>query len=182
MKFPLIAVFVVIVLSVPGFAQSGRKAKVVQTPPPVQEPTSNPPPKPVEPPLITAEKNEEYRCTEDGTLARIIEPEVETEPILTAKNVDVRANILSRPRPSYTREARRAGVQGYVLLRAVLLANGEIGTIRVVRGLPAGLTANAIRAACKIQFKPAMKDGKAVSQLVQVEYAFRLAESSILGP
>jgi hypothetical protein len=49
----------------------------------------------------------------------------------------------------------------------------------VVRRLPYGLTENAIRVACKIKFKPAMKDGVQVSQWLNVEYAFRLADSSI---
>ena len=44
------------------------------------------------------------------------------------------------------------------------------------------LTENAIRAACGIKFKPAMKAGKEVSQWVTLQYAFRLANSSIFGP
>jgi hypothetical protein len=52
----------------------------------------------------------------------------------------------------------------------------------VVRRLPYGLTENAIRAACEIKFKPAMKGGQPVAQWVSLQYAFRLAESSIFGP
>jgi hypothetical protein len=42
----------------------------------------------------------------------------------------------------------------------------------VVDELPDGLTENAIRAACAIRFKPAMKDERAVSQYVLVKYLF----------
>ena len=67
-------------------------------------------------------------------------------------------------------------------VKLLLLANGKIDRIRVVRRLPYGLTENAILAACEIKFKPAMKGGQPVAQWAQIEYVFRLAESSIFGP
>jgi periplasmic protein TonB len=164
--------------------QSGRKGKVVRIPPPtVEEAASkNANTTPGERPPVTAEKNQDYRCTNDETLARIIEERATAEQIFTSKEVDEKANITSRPKPAYTREARRAGIQGYVIVRVALLSTGEVGPVRVIRGLPAGLTENAIRAACKIRFKPAQKGGQPVSQFMNVEYGFRLADSSILGP
>lgn len=74
------------------------------------------------------------------------------------------------------------GVQGAVVLKVLLASNGKLDRVRVVRRLPFGLTENAIRAACEIKFKPAMKAGKEVSQWVTLEYGFSLANSSILGP
>jgi TonB family protein len=179
-----VVAILIVLLSSNVKPQSGRKGKVVHTPPPIVE---EPAPKntnksPNEPPPVTAEKNEDYRCTNDETLARIIEGPATQEQIFSSKEVDQKANITSRPKPSYTREARRAGIQGYVIVRVALLSTGEVGPIRVIRGLPAGLTENAMRAACKIRFKPAQKDGQAVSQFVNVEYGFRLADSSIFGP
>jgi len=73
-------------------------------------------------------------------------------------------------------------VQGAVVLKVLLLGDGKLDRIRVVRRLPFGLTENAIRAACEIKFKPAMKAGQPVAEWVQIEYAFRLANSSIFGP
>jgi TonB family protein len=69
-----------------------------------------------------------------------------------------------------------------VTLKVLLLGDGKLDRVRVVRRLPYGLTENAIRAACEIKFKPAMKAGKEVSQWVTLQYAFRLANSSIFGP
>jgi TonB family protein len=69
-----------------------------------------------------------------------------------------------------------------VVLRVLLLGDGKLDRIRVVRRVPYGLTENAIRAACEIKFKPAIKDGKPVAQWVTLEYGFRLANSSIFGP
>jgi len=112
-------------------------------------------------------------------LARILDKQTDVSNVFGPKAVDVRAEITDRPKPSYTREASRAGIQGYVILKVVLTSAGGIDRIRVVRRLPYGLTENAMRVACKIKFKPAMKDGQPVSQWVDVEYTFRLADSSI---
>ncbi len=159
-----------------ALAQSGRRLKVVPPPPPppVAEPADTKTQNQDEVPPVTAQKSEVYACSDDKTLTRVLDPDANKEQTFTMKQVDTSAKILKRPPPSYTREARSAGVQGYVILRVVLSSNGKIGQIRVLRGLPAGLTESGIRAACKIQFEPALKDGKTVSQSVQVEYSFRL--------
>lgn len=176
------ALILILIFGTVAFAQSGRRAKPAPAPTPAPTPeektsptTSTPPSEPV-----TAERDQDYRCTSDGSLAHLLDPPEVAG--FSPKEVDVKAEILTRPEPGYTREARRAGVQGNVVLRVLLLPNGKIDRVRVVRRVPFGLTENAIRAACAIKFKPAMKAGKEVSQWIQVEYAFRLANSSILGP
>lgn len=97
---------------------------------------------------------------------------VDESRIYSPKDVDVKARILSRPEPIYTEEARRNQVSGTVILRAVFSASGQMTNIRVVSGLPNGLTERAIEAARQIRFTPAMKDGRAVSQYIQIEYNF----------
>jgi hypothetical protein len=56
----------------------------------------------------------------------------------------------------------------------VLASNGSVTGIKAVSGLPFGLTERAIAAAHQIRFTPAMKDGHAVSQYIQIEYNFNL--------
>ena len=166
------------------YSQSGRRARDVKPPPTAPE-VKEPTPEPAtaaDPPPATAEKNQDYRCTDDGTFARIIDPDDKEEIVVSAKEANVQATISAKPKPSYTREARRNGVQGFVTLKVLLSARGKVARVRVVKGLPAGLTENAIRAGCKIEFKPAMKNRQAVSQWVIVEYVFRLADSSIFTP
>lgn len=166
-----------------NYSQSGRRPNEIKSPtttqPEVKEPTAAPT---ADPPPVTAEKNQDYRCTEDGSLARIIDPEDISELVVSPKDADVRATVTAKPKPSYTKEARRNGIQGFVVLRVLLSARGKISRVRVVKGLPSGLTENAIRAACKMEFKPAMKSGQAVSEWLVAEYVFRLAESSIFTP
>jgi|GEM_PF-3511789 len=97
-----------------------------------------------------------------------------TEKVFRVSEVDQRAQVLEKPPPSYTEEARKNQVTGTVVLRAVLSSTGQVTNITVVRGLPDGLTERAIAAAKKLKFKPAMKDGKPVSQHVQLEYNLNL--------
>ncbi len=181
----LFSVIAVLALSVLINAQSGRRGReiTVPVPPPAPEvPESKPKTTPDEMPAVTAERNQDYRCTDDGSLARILETGEPEPQVLPSKKVDVRLTILSKPSPSYTKEARRLGVQGFVVLKTLLDADAKVSRVRVIRGLQAGLTANAIRAACKIKFKPATKDGQAVAQWITTEYVFRLSDSSIFSP
>ena len=99
-------------------------------------------------------------------------PPVETPA--SGPGMDQPVAILSKPTPNYTAEARKKRVEGTVVLRVVLRADGSIGTVSVVSGLPNGLSERAIAAARSIKFEPAQKNGVAVSTVVQLEYNFRL--------
>lgn len=94
--------------------------------------------------------------------------------IFLAKDVTTKVRIISRPEPQYTEEARNNHVAGVVILRAVFAADGQVRAIRPLRMLPNGLTIKAITAARQIKFIPATKDGKPVSQYIQIEYNFNL--------
>ena len=96
------------------------------------------------------------------------------EWIYSGKDVDVKARLLTKPEPSYTKDARKNDISGIVVLICVFAKNGEVQNIRVVSGLPYGLTEQAIQAARKIKFTPAMKEGKPVSMWMQLEYNFNL--------
>jgi protein TonB len=179
----LIAVLILIlVLGGSAFAQSGRRNKPAPTPIPTPEANPSPSPTPSLPAksVVTAEKNQDYRCTADGTLALILDQGQVAG--FTPKEVDTKADITARPEPLYTREARKQGIQGVVVLKVLLAADGKIDRVRVVRRLPYGLTENAILAACEIKFRPAMMAGKEVSQWTTLQYGFRIADSSIFGP
>ena len=179
--FLCIAIFVFASLT---YSQSGRRVKTTASPTPlaVEEVKPSPNTERPERPPVTAEKNQDYRCSDDGGLVRILETVDTHELIVSAKEADEPVLMTKKPSPDYTREARRNGVQGFVTLRVLLAADSEVSRVRVLKGLPAGLTENAIRAACKIQFKPATKAGRPVATWVTVEFAFRLADSSIFRP
>ena len=101
-------------------------------------------------------------------------PGLNGEKIYERKEVDQKVRITKFFPPEYTEEARRNKVTGTVILKVVLSSNGQITNISVVSGLPFGLTERAIAAARKMQFVPAVKDGKNVSMWTQLEYNFDL--------
>jgi TonB family protein len=82
--------------------------------------------------------------------------------------------ILSKPRAPYTTEARENEITGVVALRITFLASGKIGSISVVRGLPNGLTQEAIKAAQNIKFEPQTKGGVPYTVVKQYEWSFSL--------
>lgn len=94
--------------------------------------------------------------------------EVSSAPLLPAE-------IISKPTPSYTAEARSLKIQGEVLLEVVLEASGNLHVLRVIRGLGHGLDDNAVKAAEQIRFKPALRDGQPADSKVLLHIVFQLA-------
>jgi len=87
-----------------------------------------------------------------------------------------RPQIVKAVQPAYTPAAMSAGIQGTVLLEAVVLADGTVGQIRVVHSLDAkrGLDAQAIRAFRDWRFTPATLNGQVVPVVIGVELTFSL--------
>ena len=83
--------------------------------------------------------------------------------------------ILFKPNPVYTEDARRAHVEGEVLLSVIFKASGELAIVRVLSGLSYGLDDAAVRAAQQIRFKPAQRDGQAVDLPATLHIVFQLA-------
>lgn len=86
----------------------------------------------------------------------------------------VGVKVLSQPRAAYTDAARQAGIQGKVVLRVTFQADGSIGAISAVSGLPNGLTERAIAAARSIRFEPAKRNGVPYSVTRTIEYSFTI--------
>jgi protein TonB len=82
--------------------------------------------------------------------------------------------LLKEVKPVYSEEGRRRGVEGDVLLEVVVRADGTVGSVRVVRGLGAGLDQRAAEAVRQWRFSPARRFGTPVDVLVEVAVEFRL--------
>jgi protein TonB len=85
------------------------------------------------------------------------------------------AEILFKPRPAYTEEARRRQIEGEVLLDVMFGASGEARVVRIVRGLGYGLDENAVAAARAIRFRPALREGAPADSTAVVHIIFQLA-------
>lgn len=83
--------------------------------------------------------------------------------------------IISKPTPIYTDEARKLRIEGEVLLEVVFEASGKLRVVRVVRGLGHGLDENAAHAAEQIHFKPAQREGQPADSTATLHIVFQLA-------
>lgn len=101
-------------------------------------------------------------------------PTAQSRPAAQAAKITP-AEILSKPTPVYTEEARAQRIEGEVLLEVVLEATGRLRVLRVVRGLGHGLDDAAVRAAEQIRFKPALKDGQPSDSTAVLHIIFQLA-------
>jgi len=88
---------------------------------------------------------------------------------------DKSVEIIFKPKPDYTEEARKLRVEGEVLVNVLFKASGEISVLDVVHGLGHGLDEAAVRSAQQIRFKPALRAGQAVDWTATVHIIFQLA-------
>lgn len=84
--------------------------------------------------------------------------------------------IISKPRPAYTDEARQLKIEGEVLLKVIFTASGEVNVLGIERGLGHGLDESAVRCAQHIRFRPARNaDGQPMDSTATVHIMFELA-------
>jgi len=83
--------------------------------------------------------------------------------------------ILFKPRPAYTEEARKLKIEGEVVVEVLFAASGEVKVLRVMQGLGHGLDEAAAQAAANIRFKPAERGGTPVDSTALAHIRFQLA-------
>ncbi len=100
--------------------------------------------------------------------------QIPSDSVARGNEAERKAVLVMKPEPTYTEQARQHRITGTVVLKCVFSANGSVVNIRVVTGLPEGLTEQAIAVAKQIKFIPAAKNGRFVSMWMQLEYNFNL--------
>jgi TonB family protein len=83
--------------------------------------------------------------------------------------------VLSKQLPQYSEEARKAQLEGTVLLSLVVGEDGVPGNVSIAKGVGFGLDEEAIEAVSAWRFAPGQKEGKPVPVLTTIEVNFRLA-------
>ncbi len=78
------------------------------------------------------------------------------------------------PQPLYTEEARLARIQGVVILEAIIDEKGTVQQVKVLKGLPEGLSESAVKTAKEWTFKPATLDGRPVPVYFNLTVRFSL--------
>jgi protein TonB len=82
--------------------------------------------------------------------------------------------VLSKVEPDYSDDARKAQLQGTVIVELVVDEQGMPRNLKVVRSLGLGLDERALEAVSKWRFRPAYRDGKPSAAPALVEVTFRL--------
>jgi protein TonB len=86
----------------------------------------------------------------------------------------VKPEVLARVEPVYTEIARRARIQGVVIVETIIDPSGRVTDARVLKSLPMGLSESAVDAVRQWRFKPATLDGRAVSVYFTLTVKFEL--------
>ena len=188
---------ILFVINFPTFARDikveKKKAKVFviqnvrfKPPPPKQEqqipkPKAKkvpiPDPTPDEPePIRIPEPDDELEIPDvDDLVIAVPEapPPVDTGPIFVTGDVQKPVKI-SDVQPQYTEIARKARIQGVVILQTIINKEGNITDVKVLKGLPMGLAEAAVSAVEQWKYQPATLNGKPVAVYFNLTVNFQL--------
>lgn len=78
------------------------------------------------------------------------------------------------PSPQYTEIARKARIEGTVILQSVIDTDGRVVDVKLLKGLSMGLSEKAIEAVQEWRFEPALLRGKPVSVYYTLTVHFAL--------
>jgi TonB family protein len=81
--------------------------------------------------------------------------------------------------PLYSDEGRQQGIEGVVVIRAHVGADGRVGQARIVSGLGHGLDQNALVALRQWRFRPGTRDGVPAPMDADVEVEFSLRHEEL---
>ena len=140
---------------------------------PIPDPTPDEP----EPIRIVEEVRQELDVPLDDTVFGIPAsgpPAVQPDgPILVGGDVKPPEKIY-QPQPAYTEIARKARIQGVVIVQAIIDKQGGVTNVKVLKGLPMGLEEAAVDAIKQWKFKPATLNGKPVTVYYNLTVNFKL--------
>ncbi len=144
------------------------KAKKV----PIPDPTPDEP----EPIRLEEELEPEVDLPDSDVIFGIPEgppPAEPTGPIRVGGDVKPPEKIVF-PSPQYTEIARKARIQGVVIVEAIIDKEGNVTNVKVLKGLPMGLDQSAVDAVKRWKFKPATLNGKPVAVIYNLTVNFQL--------
>ena len=84
--------------------------------------------------------------------------------------------VIKEVKPSYTGEAMRARIQGLVTMEAIVLPDGSVGNVQIIKSLDNsfGLDKEAIKTVKQWRFEPGRRLGQPVPVLIVIEMTFTL--------
>ncbi|HSP14634.1 MAG TPA: TonB family protein [Thermoanaerobaculia bacterium] len=109
----------------------------------------------------------------DGTSGKEASVEVPSRPLRVGGDVKAPV-IVTRIEPKYTETARASRVSGVVIVEAIIDRNGHVDQVKVVKGLPMGLSEEAERAVRQWRFKPGTMNGQPLDVIFNLTVNFKL--------
>jgi protein TonB len=98
---------------------------------------------------------------------------VETGPLFVVGDVQAPV-LLADMQPRYTEIARKSRIQGMVILQTIIDREGRITNVKVLKGLPMGLTDAAVAAVEQRRYEPATLNGRPVAVILTLTVNFQL--------
>jgi len=117
----------------------------------------------------------ELRTKSDPRSATVSSDQGEEHASVQASKKEMEGLVVKKVQPIYPPEARKAHIQGEVVLRAIIGEKGNVESLRVMSG-PAELAPAAVDAVKQWKYRPYMKDGRAVEVETDITVNFTLAD------
>ena len=156
----------------PERAVPRRRERRMPMPDPTPDAPEPLPPLDDEPILLELDEDVIFDVPESAPELPPPEPQFE-DVFIVGGEVQKPVKILA-PAPVYTELARRARIQGIVILQAVIDRDGAVISTEVVRGLPMGLNEAALEAVRQWRYEPATLHGRPVAVAFQLVVKFEL--------
>ncbi|MFN2441722.1 MAG: energy transducer TonB, partial [Thermoanaerobaculia bacterium] len=82
--------------------------------------------------------------------------------------------VINRVDPVYPEVARKARIQGIVIIEAIIDKRGNVTNVKVLKGLPFGLDQAAADAVRRWRFRPGTLNGQPVDVIFNLTVNFKL--------
>jgi protein TonB len=113
-----------------------------------------------------------------GKEAPVAAPAPEAGPMRVGG--DVKAPVVTRRvQPEYPEIARKSRVAGVVIVEAIIDKHGNVDQVRVLKGLPMGLSAEAEAAVRQWKFRPGTLNGEPVDVIFSLTVNFSLGGDAV---
>jgi TonB family protein len=104
-------------------------------------------------------------------------PKTEAAPQRIAVGGNVQAaKLIRQARPVYPPELQAAGVEGTVMLQAIILKDGSVGSVKVLKSAGQALDDAAMASVRQWQYQPTLLNGQPVETLTTVSVGFQLEQ------
>jgi TonB family protein len=166
----------IFVVQQPKFKPPEQKKVEILKPRTVKVPIPDPTPDEPEPVRQLDTSEEIPQVVPDDAIFGVPEappPPVEEGPIRVGGKIK-EPKKLFEIKPIYPEIARKARIEGVVILECTIDKTGNVKDIKVLRGLPMGLTEAAVNAVKQWRYEPSTLNGKPVEVLMTVTVTFRL--------